>query len=935
MRDIELNIPNAKGIPEGSLISIRLGAVRRQAVLGSDRPYRFQGQYNKSELMRVDVYMPIAQAKLMIDTHDSQGQWNQKLESTLNGNQQVSIDFDMNIGNLAKGMSQLDVDTGTDAELPKACECGTAFMLDAAFCRKCGKKRPEPAAKVLAKPANNPPRESSAKRHQVAVEAQPYFEQHDVLEVLRELLQVMIKEKPDDPYSFMIQVLESSRNLRTQKSAARQKRPQTAPLGGRQASAAQLVTGESRLEPARTAARGCLGLSSSSSGSDVDEAGCSSLSEARRADRLHKKAKERQGNLSQAAKKEKKQRKTSAEGNKEDEKKASSEGNKQEEKKEDIKADLAAIQKKLHGCLAEKVKNGGFEDVLFMAGFGASPSESRTMSNAMTSGPAKQDESSRDAADKRDSFHSQQSNHSDVALEARQLLSSAAVSGNLMRAIEASSIESCKDSTAGAAAMGTSLSGDLASQLLAQAAVSWMPSHKSPSECLMDNTEIKDILAVRDRLRSKLVEKHENGHLEPILNKLIDGEDDTIQQAVDEARLKLQSALVDKFQNGDLDAIFQAIAGPTSLPALPARSTAAPDPWLRPGLPPPPGLVPSPPSGMSWAGLPPPPAQAGAARPALPASHQGTGLPTSPVPSGAARPASPAPHQGLPPRLPPATVAHGLQPPGSAVPQPPPRLRAPLPDATSAEGGDSKQLEDYRQRLRQALTGAVDRGSLPQLLQQAHSISEGFQREHGTATAAEKALAVAAPAGIPPSRIAMSPDIFGSARPPDLRSKPAATSGLAVQARCVTSGIVNLTSDQFPQRGAASAAFALAVKPATEGALQHGIRPCAPGTLTQAPGRPAAASAHWTMQSELSKGAVLRSAPSEEIRQQLRAAFVEGAGAGPQPETVRHGSWCSEVGRLKDETRDLNDRTHCLEDTVSELVEENRQLRQAMGKSLK
>lgn len=47
-------------------------------------------------------------------------------------------------------------------------------------------------------------------RHHVAVEAQPYFEKHCIIDVVQSMLQSVIKEKPPDPFSYMISVLENS-----------------------------------------------------------------------------------------------------------------------------------------------------------------------------------------------------------------------------------------------------------------------------------------------------------------------------------------------------------------------------------------------------------------------------------------------------------------------------------------------------------------------------------------------------------------------------------------------------------------------------------------------------------------------------------------------------------------------------------------------------
>merc|ERR1740130_241603 len=130
--------------------------------------------------MKVDIYVPIAQARLMLDTRDSQALQSLKLEVPL------AFQGALAASGMVGGDMSIDLETNTAV-----------------------------GAKAPGRPVGAPvTRESSAKRHQVAIEAQPYFEQHEVLDTLRELLQVLIKEKPEDPYSFMIQVLENSKKAR-------------------------------------------------------------------------------------------------------------------------------------------------------------------------------------------------------------------------------------------------------------------------------------------------------------------------------------------------------------------------------------------------------------------------------------------------------------------------------------------------------------------------------------------------------------------------------------------------------------------------------------------------------------------------------------------------------------------------------------------------
>mmetsp|Transcript_57121 Transcript_57121/g.107316 ORF Transcript_57121/g.107316 Transcript_57121/m.107316 type:complete len:964 (-) Transcript_57121:213-3104(-) len=208
---VELRVAHASGIPEGSLVSIRVGSVRRQAPYGADRPYRFQGVGGRTEAMKVDVYAPIAHARLLIETCEAKS-WKQRLDPPNayeanggNNADNMSIDFEILGGD---GLKE-------DAGKPPAEHGGyEAIEVQAP-------SRPQSAINL---------KESSAKRHQIALEAQPYFEEHEILEVMQKLLQALIKEKPQDPYEYMVQVLQNTRNAAAGGSR-RQARPASAPYG--------------------------------------------------------------------------------------------------------------------------------------------------------------------------------------------------------------------------------------------------------------------------------------------------------------------------------------------------------------------------------------------------------------------------------------------------------------------------------------------------------------------------------------------------------------------------------------------------------------------------------------------------------------------------------------------------------------------------------
>jgi len=726
-RGIELKIPRGAGIPEGSLISIRVGTTRRQAIYGSDRPYRFQVPCSKSELMKVDVYMPIASATLFVDTLQSQASWKQELKvaSALEGDQKALTSTALdNLNSLLAGEMSIDLDMDSsqvngDEIIPN---------------EKIGRDLKEVAEQYKA--ADRPvsscamTRESSAKRHQVAIEAQPYFEQHEVMDVLRELLQVLIKEKPEDPYDFMIQVMENSRKQRSGNAARCQ--PQTiAPASG-------------KLRP-QTAGRTRAPGPDSKQG-EHDEA---SLQKTQPKPSVQA-ASEGQALATPERKQPKDVTAPSANVRSEiaqppppvDPSPPSEQllpmlpslpGKK--EFKLSHEEELEAIQRKVRGCLSAKVKEGSLEAILADCGFG--PAES-------------------------------------VVEKLPPPRGSPARSGTVVTVEDVAR----DDKTVAQA------THDIAMECTFGLEATLFPKSKSADQ---------EILDIRDRLRQKVVEKHDAGQLEPILLRLVNDDSEDAKSAElphpsEETRLKLRQAFVEKFMAGELNEVFEAVAGTGQSLRLPS--------------------------------------------------------PRPPLPCQSAKPSQ---------TVKPSQLASQVEP---AL-----RPQAPSETALSAVEG-SGELEVFRERLRVALTSAIEQKTLSDLLQKAYTASEG------------------SPA-------------TGSAMPA-LASK--AASPLVVAARYVG-----------PAAGPGAAAGSKAIP---VGAV-------------------------------VSTGALMPASSSTAARPvggQVAVGNAEEAASAPgQPrrETARQGSWSTEVGQLKDETRSLEERTANLENMVRNLVSENRNLRQAIDSTTK
>jgi hypothetical protein len=501
---IELKIPRAKGIPEGSLISIRVGTVRRQAVYGSERPYKFQGPYSKSEMMKVDVYMPIAQATLFpfVDNAQNQGTWQipLKVASVLSGNEKaadtnMTLDLDMKLEDSSKQVG----DINKELEVQKV-------------------QAPD-------RPISALPKESSAKRHQVAIEAQPYFEQHEVLEVLRELLQVLIKDQPKDPYGFMIQVLENSRK-KLAANAERKRVEQDLDAQKIQTKVdANVPSSTEPIKPDAAAQKDAVPESGVSKEAVAVEQPQESVQAPATPEPLQPKSTDATADPRSASDVAAPTSpppvdpappqelpppmpsvSTSSVGSKKD--------------SQVSKEELAQIQTKVRSCLTQKVKDGVLEKILVDCGFGLLADEVTSAESAeMQLPPAKSPGAQSIATtqieevgrDDRDVFQA----NLDVAKEC--------VAGFEARTVP-------------------------------------RPQNGSPEE----------LERIRERLHQKLAEKEASGQLEPLLRKLVDAEEKDANKgdrsvsaeekaAAEETRRILKEAFVQKFVAGELNQVFDSV----------------------------------------------------------------------------------------------------------------------------------------------------------------------------------------------------------------------------------------------------------------------------------------------------------------------------------------------------------------------------------------
>lgn len=220
---MDLRLLSCKGLPKDSLLSIRVGSCRQQAPINSQRPYKFPALATK-EQMKVDVYVPLGHTRLLLEPGGSRFSvplipapsvaeglcsGGSMKNCSISGDEAggMALEFEVN-GSMAAAQESTSVAGREDEE-----EMTTGGVPGRAW-----SSRPSSASSFASVG-------KGARHRAVLADAQPYFEQHGVMNMMQALLQAVIKEKPADPSQYMIQVLQNSRQAAAGKAEKTQPQP--------------------------------------------------------------------------------------------------------------------------------------------------------------------------------------------------------------------------------------------------------------------------------------------------------------------------------------------------------------------------------------------------------------------------------------------------------------------------------------------------------------------------------------------------------------------------------------------------------------------------------------------------------------------------------------------------------------------------------------
>lgn len=188
-QSLSISFRSASGIPDGSILSIRAGTKGRQMPLRFDEPFKLPTTKEASALFKIDVFSQFGKARLTL--RPGKYVYEAQIEDG-DGAIVGSLEFE------ARDTSERD---------------------------RNHRQTPLPQ-----------PAKGSSRRAQATVLASSYLDEHGLIQYLQGLLQSVLREKPADPYAYMIRQLQAAQlnpetepaNSTTATSTSEQPQPATA-----------------------------------------------------------------------------------------------------------------------------------------------------------------------------------------------------------------------------------------------------------------------------------------------------------------------------------------------------------------------------------------------------------------------------------------------------------------------------------------------------------------------------------------------------------------------------------------------------------------------------------------------------------------------------------------------------------------------------------
>jgi len=170
---MEVALLEADGIPEGCLVSVRAGSIRRQAPVEANKPCKllFPDGVSKANPFKVDLLAPLGSTYFEVST--AKEKYPFEVKSRYGGK---SMHVTLRVRQETKGAANAANELDGMYNVPQSINDNVAASVA---------------------------HESPARRHHAAMQQRSYLDSHELMPWMNSLMQDLLKDRPDDPWSYI------------------------------------------------------------------------------------------------------------------------------------------------------------------------------------------------------------------------------------------------------------------------------------------------------------------------------------------------------------------------------------------------------------------------------------------------------------------------------------------------------------------------------------------------------------------------------------------------------------------------------------------------------------------------------------------------------------------------------------------------------------
>jgi hypothetical protein len=185
---MEVSLVDMQGLPPGCLVSVRMGATRRQALADPEKlKLIFPKGCSPKDPIKVDLLAPVGSAEMPFAPDANL----YPLQVPVNGA----------LASLTLGVNEAPAEKAKPEKPPP--QYAPAFNMNSIYANMDFSKDEKGGATP----------NTASRRHKIALEARTYLDTHHLLMFIHGLLQALIRDRPIDPWEFIIECATAAKKL--------------------------------------------------------------------------------------------------------------------------------------------------------------------------------------------------------------------------------------------------------------------------------------------------------------------------------------------------------------------------------------------------------------------------------------------------------------------------------------------------------------------------------------------------------------------------------------------------------------------------------------------------------------------------------------------------------------------------------------------------